>query len=239
MASLLGGLLIWEVLGHALKLPWLPAFSTTVATLAELTERGLILVSLADSLQAMVTGFAIALVVSLAVAFLMVRSELAERALGVYVYALFVIPSIAIAPVYLALFGVSNETRIAVIVTYCTFIMILNFQTAFRTVDRSMLEMSTSYGASERQRLWLVMIPASLPLGFATIRLGVGRAVKGMINGEQFIALFGLGGLVHRYGSQFDSEKVLAIVLVIVFVALLFDWSIRFADRQLTGWAAA
>lgn len=235
--SLLGGLLIWEIVGRALELPWLPSLSETVARLFELIDQGLILVSLADSLQAMMVGFGISLVISLMIAFLMVRFALVEHALAVWVYAFFVLPSIAVAPLYLALFGISNTTRVAVIVTYCTFIMILNFQTAFRLVDRSLTEMAVSYGASERQRVWLVMIPASLPLGLATVRLGVGRAIKGMINGEQFIALFGLGGLVRQFGNQFDSTSVLAIVLVIIVVALMFDWVIRVADRRLTTWA--
>lgn len=235
--SLAAGVALWELLGRALNLIWLPPFSEVVGQLGELVRQGLIQVNLASSLEAMAIGYAVSAVVALALGALMAWFPVVDRALGVYVYAFFVLPSITLAPVFLALFGASNTTRLAVIVSSCIFIMIQNFRTAFQhSGDDELVQMARAYGARRREVARFVVFPAAGPMVFATLRLGVGRALKGMINGEQFIAVFGLGGLVQRYGSQFNSVSVLAILLVIVVIALALDWIVRLIDRRVTRW---
>ena len=64
----------------------------------------------------------------------------------------------------------------------------------------------------------------------------MGRAVKGMINGEMFIALFGLGALLRSYGSRFDAENVFAILLVVIIVALACTFLVQTVERRLTRW---
>jgi len=235
--SLLAGVLIWEALGRLLQLPWLPPFSACVGALIELTREGLILPDLLDSIVALGQGFLGALVVSLALAFLMAEFELVNLAVGPYVYALFLLPSIALAPVFLALFGIDNATRIAVIFTYCVFYMTINFHTAFTQRNPDLVEMVSSYQASRWQRIWFLVVPMALPLVMATLRVGLGRAVKGMINGEQFIAVYGLGGLIQKFGGQFAADKVFGVILVIVALALMLDVVTRGLDRRWTRWA--
>ena len=70
----------------------------------------------------------------------------------------------------------------------------------------------------------------------AGFRLGAGRAVKGMINAEMFIAAVGLGAIVQSAGSQFDAEGVLAVLVVIVTVALIIDQIVTAIDRHFTSW---
>jgi NitT/TauT family transport system permease protein len=168
----------------------------------------------------------------------MAEFKLIDEMLGPYVYAFFLLPSIALAPVFLAIFGIANTTRIAVIIVYCLFYMILNFHTAFTQRDTALLEMGNSFQATRRQRLRFLVFPASLPLVMATIRVGLSRAVKGMINGEQFIAIFGLGGLVKVYGNRFEIDKVFAVILVIVALAMVLDVITRWLDARWTPWAA-
>jgi ABC-type nitrate/sulfonate/bicarbonate transport system permease component len=60
-----------------------------------------------------------------------------------------------------------------------------------------------------------------------------------MINGEQFIALYGLGGLVELFGNEFAAAKVFAVILVVVALALVLDVVTRLLDARWTRWAAA
>jgi NitT/TauT family transport system permease protein len=237
LVSLLAGAALWEVAGRLFALPWLPPISEVLGRLVELIEQGLIVANLLDSLRAMAIGFTIALVAAFVTAAAMATFPVVRQALGVYVYALFLLPAIAMAPILLAVFGISQEARIAVVITFTLWIMILNFETAFSEVDDSMIEMARSFGASDRQRIFLVVLPASLPLSMATLRLGIARAVEGMINGEQYIALFGLGGLVQRFGGRFDAASVFAIILVVVLVAQILTRVVRIIDARLTGWS--
>lgn len=238
IVSLIGGLVAWEILGRLLALPWLPPFSACVAALVDLTLHGFIVPDLIDSIQALAIGFTIGLTVSLTLAILMSEFKIVELAIGPYVYALFLLPSIALLPIYLAIFGIDPKARIAIIVTYCLFYMTLNFHTAFTQRDPALIEMAESYQASRLQRLRFLVAPQALPLVMATVRVGLSRAVKGMINGEQFIATFGLGALVQQFGGQFAADKVFAVILVIVALAFVLDIVTRLLDRRWTRWAA-
>jgi NitT/TauT family transport system permease protein len=62
------------------------------------------------------------------------------------------------------------------------------------------------------------------------------RGVKGMIKGEMFIALTGLGALLRRYGSRFDAERVFAILLVVIGVALICSFAVQTVERRVTAW---
>jgi NitT/TauT family transport system permease protein len=234
--SLLGGLVAWEAVGWIFGAAWLPPFSGVIRALIDLTLEGRILVNLMNSLRSLFVGFSIALGGGLVVGALMGRYRYVYQALDPYVYALFVSPTMIFIPVFFAIFGLAGGTRIAIIVVYGIFVIIINTATALRTVDTSLIEMARSYGASERQLFLRVLIPASLPLVFAGIQLGMGRSVKGMINGEMFIALVGLGALSQRFGGRFEAESAMAIALVILLVALVFNMVVRMVDRRLTYW---
>lgn len=236
VVSLLTGLVLWELCGRALDAPWLPPFSAVIAALIDLIDRGLLLESLMDSLVSLAVGFGIALVIGLVIGTLMGRFRLVREALDGYVYALFVSPTMIFVPIFFAIFGLTNGTRIAVIVVYVVFVIIINTSTAIQDVDASLAEMARSYGADGRQVLFRVVVPAALPLVFAGIQLGIGRAVKGMINGEMFIALVGLGALSRRFGGRFDADSTYAIVLVVLVLALILNRMVRLLDRRFTRW---
>jgi len=235
--ALLGGAAIWEMLGRGLGLQWLPPFSKVMETLWEFVRSGAILANLGSSLWGLAFGFGLSLAFGLTLGALMGRYRSIERALDIYVHALFVCPSIVFAPIFFAIFGLSDAARIAIIVVYSTFVIVINTTTAIRTVDPSLVEMARSFGCREHQIFTRILLPASLPLVFAGIRLGMGRAVKGMINGEMLIAFVGLGALAQRYGAQFDATKVFAIAMVVLIIGLVSNWLVQILDQRFTSWA--
>jgi len=237
LGALFGGVVLWEIFGWALAMPWLPPFSRVVQALNEFVQSGVILGNVGTSLRGLAIGFGISVVFGLFVGALMGRYRRVEKALDVYVNALLISPAMIFAPIFFAIFGLSDSVRIAVIIMYSVFVIIVNTATAIRTVDPALVEMASSFGASECQIFLRILLPASLPLVFAGIRLGMGRAVKGMINGEMLIAMVGLGALAQRYGSQFEASKVFAIALVVLIIALASNWVVQIVENRLTRWA--
>jgi len=71
----------------------------------------------------------------------------------------------------------------------------------------------------------------------AGLRLAIGHAVRGMVTAEMLVALFGLGALLRSYGARFDAEKVFAILLVVIGVALVCSFMVQVAERRMTRWA--
>jgi len=237
LASLIAGAAIWEGLGRALGLQWLPPFSRVMEAFVQFLASGIILSNLQASLSSLLIGFTLSLVLGLLLGSLMGRYRAVEKAADIYVHALFVCPSILFAPIFFAIFGLSDAARIAIIVVYSTFVIVINTATAIRTVDPSLVEMAYSFGCRERQIFTRILLPASLPLVFAGIRLGMGRAVKGMINGEMLIAFVGLGALAQKYGAQFDTAKVYAIAMVVLIIGLASNAVVQTVENRLTRWA--
>jgi NitT/TauT family transport system permease protein len=81
--------------------------------LAQFVGSGVILANLGSSLRGLIVGFSLALILGLVLGSLMGRYRHVEKALDIYVHALFVCPSIVFAPVFFAIFGLSDMARIA------------------------------------------------------------------------------------------------------------------------------
>ncbi|RBQ17503.1 ABC transporter permease [Spongiactinospora rosea] len=234
--SLLAGAIAWELIGHLAGASFFPPLSTVIGRLAGMAASGEIFASLADSLLNLVLGFAVSLAGGLLVGVAMGRFRKVEAALGVYVYALLTAPSLVFAPIFFSLLGEGRGSIVAVVVMYAMFVMIINTASAIQSVPGHLVEMARSYGASETQILLRVMLPAAAPMIMAGVRLGVGRAVTGMINGEMFIAVVGLGRIVTQAGGRFDGAGVLAVLLVIIAIALGAVALVQAVDRKITGW---
>jgi NitT/TauT family transport system permease protein len=188
------------------------------------------------SLTNLVLGFGVSLGIALVVGLLMGAFRRVEIALDVYVNALLTAPSLVFAPIFFSIWGLGRESIIAVVVMYSCFIMIINTAAGVRSVPRPLVEMGTSFSASRLQLFRYIVLPAATPLIMAGVRLGVGRAVKGMINGEMFIAVVGLGKMVQDAGRQLDAASVLAVLIVIVVVAFVSVAVVQFIDDRLTSW---
>lgn len=234
--SLVGGLLVWEALAWLLDVAWLPPFSAVVRKLIELTADGLIIENLMNSLKGLVIGFGIALVLALPIGALMGRYRRVHQALDPYVYALFIAPTMIFIPIFFAIFGLTDGTRIAIIVVYAIFVMIINTDAAIRNVDPSLIEMARSYGAKERHIFFRILVPAASPLALAGVQLGLGRGVKGMINGEMFIALVGLGALSQKFSGRFEADGAMAVAMVVLLVAIVANRLVKQLENRLTSW---
>lgn len=239
LVALLAGAAAWEAVGRWAHLRFLPPLSNVLLSAGDLIATGQILGYLASSLAGLFAGYSLAVIFGVTLGLLMGRYRKVEYLLDPYLYGFLAAPKIAFLPVLYGLFGVGRGVQVAIVFLSAVFIIIVNTMSAIRTVDASHIEMARAFGARELSLFWKVLLPGALPLTMAGLRLGMGRAVKGMINGEMFIAVFGLGGLLRLYGGRFDAEKVFAILLIVITVALLCAFVVQAVERRLTSWTGA
>ena len=234
--ALLVGAFLWEVGGQLLDFRFFPPLSDVVVRLWEMVSGGLILDSLTVSLSNLAIGFAISVIFGVAIGLLMGVYPRVEAALDIYVNALLTAPSLVFAPIFFSIFGLGRESIIAVIIMYAIFLIIINTAAAVRSVPISLIEMGRSYNASNWQLFWKVILPAATPLTMAAVRVGGGAAVKGMVNGEMFIAVVGLGAVVTDAGRRFAATSILAGLIVMIIVAFAVIKAIQLVDSRLTSW---
>jgi NitT/TauT family transport system permease protein len=230
------GSVLWEVTGRTIGGVLIPPFSAVIGRLVDLILSGEIAESLVVSLGNLALGLSISLVVGIGVGSAMGWWRSVDYALSPYVNALLTAPSLVFAPIFFSFWGVGRESIIALIVMYAVFVLIVNTSIAIRSVPEELVEMATCYSASRFQVFRYVVLPTATPLILAGVRLAVGRAVKGMINGEMFIAVVGLGRIIVISGRQLDVASVLAVLIVVVLVALALMRVLLIVEQRLTGW---
>ena len=196
--------------------------------LRDLLARGELLRPLAASLLGLAIGYGLAATGGTLLGLLMGRYRRVDALLDAYVTGLLAAPKLIFVPIlYALLLGAHAGTRSSTSVT-------VNNTRRHAPVDGPGRDGARS--ATERQLLRLVLLPGALPLTMAGLRLALVEAVKGMVTGEMFIALSGLGAMLHKYGSRFDSARVLAILLVVIAVALLGSLMVGLVERRMTRW---
>lgn len=234
--SLLAGIVLWEIVGQAAHLAFLPPLSKVLMATSHMMQTGEIFANLAASLAALAIGYTLAVVLGIPLGFSMARFRSVNDVAAPFVNALLAVPSLLFVPIFFALFGVSRLTQIAVIFIYSFVLIVLMAESGFRQVNADYIQMGRVFGADSSQLWRRVILPNALPTLMAGLRLGMGRAIRGMVNGEMLIVLVGLGALLRQYGTRFDAASVYGILLVIVSVALALDFLIRFADLKLNHW---
>jgi NitT/TauT family transport system permease protein len=236
MLSLIAGVIVWEGAGRLLDFKFFPPFSRVLSASLAMIANGEIVTNLAASLSSLFIGFTLAAAGGVLLGALMGRYPLIEHSFDIYIHAFLAAPTLVYVPILFALFGVSRLSQIAVVFLYAFFIITVNSMAGIHKVNRDWIEMARSFGATERQLFWRVMLPASLPLILSGLRTGLARATKGMINGEMYIALIGLGALIRRYGARFDAEHVLGVLLILILVTLVLMSLFALIERRLLKW---
>lgn len=236
--SLLSLALLWEVTGRAMDSTLIPPLSQIGAAWWKLLSSGKLLSNLSMSLTTLVTGFCLAVLIGVVVGLLMGRFRAVEHFLDLYVNALMSAPSTAFVPVLILWFGLGVESRVAVVFLFAVFVIIINTMTGVKQVDNVLVEMARSFGAREKEIFFMIILPAALPAIMAGLRLGMGRAVKGMVTAEMLLTLTGIGAMIMQYGSSFATDSLFAVIFTVLLIALLTMKAVQWLDRRLTGWKA-
>ena len=124
-------------------------------------------------------------------------------------------PLTALVPVLMVLFGFGTKTIIITTTLFAIWIIILNARAGVLQINRSLIEMARSFGASPMDAFFKIYFWAALPEILGGVRIGVIRAVKGVIIGQLLISIVGFGALFEIYASNFLMAQFWAVLIVL------------------------
>lgn len=234
--SILLGLGIWALVSTQLSSFVLASPQAVMQRLWEMTASGELLVAFGHSVQHMLLGFAIALVIAFPLGFLMGRVTFIHDLLDPIVSLIYAVPSVAWAPFIMIWFGLYFEARVALVVIMCLFDMLIVIDAGLRNADRKLLDVGRAFGATAWQRTRLILIPESLPFVFAALRIGAVRAVNAMITAELFLATVNLGSLMKNAAARFDSAGVLGVLFLLCVLGLMLQELLLWIERRACTW---
>ena len=193
-----------------------------------------------DSLQATLTAIAIAFVIgsvagTLAGLALGLNVTL-DRIVGPFLTPLNSIPRIALAPLFIAWFGLTMTAKVVLAVSIVFFILAENARSAVRSVDHDLMTMGRVVGLGRIAILWKVVLPSAVPTMFAGLRLTFTYSLLGVIASEMIAATNGLGQDIVLYSSGYQINTVFAILVELVILAVVVNWIFAMVERRLLVW---
>ena len=147
-------------------------------------------------------------------------------------------PLTALVPVLMVLFGFGMKSIIITTTLFAVWIIILNSRAGVKQIDRSLIEMAHSFGASPLDAFFKVYFWAALPEILGGVRIGVIRAVKGVIIGQLLISVVGFGALFELYSSNFLMTHFWAVLLVLFAMAFTLSELLAYLERRVSYYAA-
>jgi NitT/TauT family transport system permease protein len=238
-ASLIFWALVWEIVGQMHLTILIPPLSGCIMKLFEIVPTETFWSAMRITVQAFSLGMLISIVVGVPIGVLMGRAPLLDKLMLPWVSLFVSAPLTALVPVIMALFGFGETTIVLTVVLFAIWIIILDSRAGSRSISPSLMEMAHSYGASRWQAFTKIYLWAALPEILAGIRLGLVRAVKGVIIGQLLVSVIGFGYLFEIYSTNFLMEHMWALLLVLFLFAYLLDAGMGELEKRIDYYSAA
>jgi ABC-type nitrate/sulfonate/bicarbonate transport system permease component len=238
VGSVICFLLLWEAVGALNILPpeYISQPSRVVAAGLELVSEGDFFHDVYVSLTEIVIGFLFAAVAGWSVGVLMGRSRIISGLFDPLIMALYATPRVALIPLFVVWFGVGIESKIFVVFAGALFPILVNTLTGIRQVDPVLLRASRSFGASEWQTVTKVLLPGALPAMVTGLRLGWGRGILGMVIGEMYTSMAGLGHLISSAGDAMRTDQLFFLIIVVASIGYVTSAAFQQLEYKVSPW---
>lgn len=239
LVSIVVTIAAWEWFGRQVE-PLFMSYPSAIALAAvEMVRSGEIIDALRESLLTLVLGFVTASLLGIGIGLLIGRYRAVEAATDWLVNALYATPLVAIIPLAVMWFGLGFAAKLFIVIVLAIFPVLINTSSGVRNVSPQLIDVGIAFAATEGQLFTKFILPAALPYMMAGLRLGIGRAIIGMVVAEFFTALTGLGALIVKYGNQFDTASMFVPILVLMLLGILLTAGIRRMEARIAPWKEA
>src|SRR5690606_34567699 len=170
---------------------------------------------------------------------LMARSKYGAAVAEPYVMALYSMPRVALAPLFIIWFGIDLFSKVMMAFSIVVFIFILNIHEGLKTVDKDIVDLFRTMRAPTPYLIRKVLIPWIEPWIIASMRLAIGSALIGAIVGELIGSSRGLGWYIENSAGRLDTTGVFAGLAVLVVIAALANSGVGWLERRRLGWRNA
>ncbi|WP_224769193.1 ABC transporter permease [Nocardioides ochotonae] len=146
------------------------------------------------------------------------------------------LPPLAYIGLLIVWFGIGDTSKIWLLFLAAFPPITMATISGVRGVREDMLNAARSLGASRRQVLTAVALPATLPELMTGVRVAVGFAWTTVVAAEIANGIPGIGGLAYLSGEKLNSELVIACIVVIGLAAIALDLGLKALERLLVPW---
>lgn len=237
----------WALISLALAVAlWLAASGTWPAVFAspekvlaaflERAESGLLWEHVWASVSRVLTGFGIAFVVSIPVAFLMAWYDPFRHVVEPWIQFIRNIPPLAYVFLIIAALGIGQTSKITVIFIAAFLVMVITIYQGVKGVDVTLIKAARVLGATQKDIFFKVTIPASTPFILVAARLGLSTSLTTLMASEIVGGDKGIGMMIQQASGYYQMDVVLLGIILLGIIGICFEKIVRFLERRFTGW---
>ncbi len=238
LSALLVFFLIWEWIGTSgLINPLFVSAPSKIGRAAfKMFSQGDIWNDIYVSSTEFVLGFAIAIVVGIPFGMLLGWYRLFNYIFDPFVSALNAAPRVALLPLLIIWFGIGIWSKVAIVFLGAIFPILINTQSGVRALDETLLRAARSFGANDWQIFRTIALPGSVPFVLSGLRLGLGRALVGIVVGELVAATAGVGYVMAIAGATFQTDKLFVGIFIITGAGVLLTTLLDKLEHRFDAW---
>ncbi|MGE0717378.1 MAG: ABC transporter permease [Alphaproteobacteria bacterium] len=188
------------------------------------------------TLSTTLAGFALSVVLGVALAVAIVNSRFLERIIYTVLVALNSLPKVALAPLFVIWMGTGVEPKIAIAVMLAIFSIVVDTVLGLRSVDPDAIALARVNHASPLKILFKIRFPNALPSLFVGMKVAISFALVGAIVGEFVAGSAGLGFVILVAQGQFDTSRVFVALVLLGILGTLLFYLVEAAERLALPW---
>jgi NitT/TauT family transport system permease protein len=156
-----------------------------------------------------------------------------------FVNAMNATPRVALLPLVIIWLGIGILSKVGIIFLGAVFPILINARDGVKTTPVNLLIAARSFGASEWMIFKTVVFPSTVPFILTGLRLGLGRAIVGVMVGELYAATAGIGFMITVAGATFQTDKVFVGVLIFALTGMIGTELITRVEKRFNRWRPA
>jgi sulfonate transport system permease protein len=231
VAAWTAGSLLELIDPRKLSAPW-----TVLQTGWELLVDGPLLANLGVSLQRVLIGMVLGVLIGTTLAVIAGLSRWGESLIDGPVQIKRAIPTLGLIPLVILWLGIGEEFKLVLITLGVVVHMYIQTHASLTTIDQKLVELSEVQGVSRAEFIRSVVLPGSLPGFFLGLRMSVTSAWLVLIVVETVNAIDGLGKMMSNAQNYGQADVILVGLVVYAIFGLASDSAIRLVERRVLSW---
>jgi len=236
LATVLSGLALWELAARSAWVDplFIPAPSAVARALAAIS--GPALAGLADTLAKTAAAYVLSVVLGVSAGLAVGSVKLLRDVLSPYVIALYGMPKILVLPWIVLLLGYGTAPAVFYGTLHGLFPILVLVTGAVRDVDRTLVTVARSLGATPWQLYWKVLLPAIVPSVLAGMRLGIVFCLLGVLVVEMFAGVRGMGYMMGSLANGFQAPELFAATALVSATSIVIVLGLDHVNERLSRW---
>lgn len=153
-----------------------------------------------------------------------------------FINAMNATPRVALLPLVIIWLGIGILSKVGIIFLGAVFPIMINTRDGVKTTPYNLLTAARSFGATEWLLFKTVVLPSTIPFIITGLRLGLGRAIVGVMVGELYAATAGIGFMITVAGATFQTDKVFVGVLIFALTGMMGMEALSRLEGRFSKW---